>query len=262
MHTLPRSSMFVTKSPIGRVLNIVVGTVAGMAAVLFSCSYWVNSHKLAASPSLHAPSNPTRTARAELAAVGLSPDVLCAAGLTSQQAASVVGNAMAHLAEHGEDLALAIAAHTTAKAEVERLERVTVLGMASQQEAADLAAARQSLVGATSAMTSARAALFDAATQGLSASTKALIQRFHAHRGRDVHMKYLGADRSEAEWRALREALANVSIAARRNEAVDSVSASIVAAEDSTEETIRASASLLNLEDVRASWRSATSIGN
>lgn len=260
MKTSPRQSNLKTSSRVGRVANIAIGVVAGGVAILASCNYLVNNLEPAANPSMHRPSNPTRASRAQLMAVGLAPEVLCAAGLTAQQAATVAANGLAHLDEHLNDLTAADAAMTTSGTSVARLERLVMQGKATQQDRTDLGTARASQVSATSAWSSAQAALFNAATDGLSGGTKTLIQRIHANRDKDVPLKYRGTERTEAQWVALRDAISNQAIAARLNETLESASANLLAAEGATEETIRATAAMSNLTDVRTSWRAAAAV--
>lgn len=260
MKTSPRESKPITVNRAGRVANIAIGVIAGGVAILASCSYWVNSQEPAANPSMHRSSNPTRTVRAQLMVAGLAPDVLCAAGLTAQQAAAVAANGLEHLDEHLGDLTTADAAMATAGASVARLERLVMQGRATEQDITDLGSARTSLASAVSARATAQTALFNAATDGLSGGTKTLIQRIHANRGKEVPLKYHGTERTEAQWMALREAISNQAIATRLSEELESASATLLTAEGATEETIRATSALANLTDVRTSWYAAAAV--
>lgn len=247
----------------GRVISWVVGSAAGVAALILGCE--VTSRTLPApvsSPTLLSMStNPTRTCRAQLSAAGLSAENLCAAGLSAQQSADVAEAGLEYLEEHGTSLAAAQTALTEAAEEVDRLEGLAMRGRATEQDRTDLATARTALASAVSGVASARAALFEAATDGLSGGTKTLIQRFHANRDRTVPLKYRGADRTEAQWVSLRDALSDLEIASRKSEEPASASASLVSTENATEETIRATAALANLAEVRTSWLAAACVG-
>lgn len=251
----------ITGNRAGRVAHMAIGIIAGGVVILASCSYYMERLPDSSSGfSMHRLSNPTRTIRAQLMAAGLSPDVLCAAGLTAQQAEDVAEHGLAHLDENLEDLTTADAALAAASADVTRLERLAMQGRATEPQMTELATARASLASALSARATAQTALFNAATDGLSGGTKTLIQRFHAHRTMEVPLKYRGTERTEAQWIALRDALSNQAIATRLNEELESASATLLAAEGATEETIRATAALANLADVRTAWYAASAV--
>ncbi|CAG0985561.1 hypothetical protein PHYC_02003 [Phycisphaerales bacterium] len=243
------------KLTLGRVTNIALGAIAGSAAILASCSYWYNSYERKPSPSVHVTSTP-RSMRATLISAGLAPDVLCAAGLTTQQVTTVVGAGREFLTDHLGDVETANASFAEASTDVNRLERLAQQGKATEQDRTDLGTARTSLASAVTARESALAAVFNAATESLTANQKALIQQFQANRGQSVPLKYRGTSRTDAEWVRLRDAVSNQAIATRRGEDLDGTSAQILS-DANTAETVRAAAAVAGLTDVRAAWQSA-----
>lgn len=239
----------------GRVLNIALGVVAGSVAILASCSYWYGSFERKPSPSVHTASTP-RSARATLISAGLSPEVLCAAGLTSQQVASVVASGREYLADHLTEVEGANASFASASADVVRLERLAQQGKAGQQDLAELTAARANLAAAVAAKESELAEVFNAATEGLSTEERALVSQFHANRSREVPLKYRGTMRTDEEWVRLRDAASSQAIAVRRGEEIDAASAQILS-DANTAETVRAASAIAGLASIRTAWQAA-----
>ena len=150
--------------------------------------------------------------------VGLGPEALAAAGASAGQTTALVEAARGYLIDHQGDLDLADAA---AKRERDRLERLVRSGTGTGDDVTALAQARVLLANARAQRAAKLGALLDAATAGLSGQRRAALDSFSANAPWKQPIEFLAVDRDQQEWVALREALANERIAAKRQEAPD-----------------------------------------
>jgi hypothetical protein len=146
-------------------------------------------------------------------AAGLSPRTLAAAGvgqgsiLATLQAAADQMNAA--------PIALDIAEETRSAARVtaDALAQKIQSGKASQEEIASYPAAKSALESAEAACLSVIDGYFTAATANLTSNQRAALVTIRANKAWSFPEEYLVVNRSEADWIALRDALANERIA-------------------------------------------------
>jgi hypothetical protein len=153
--------------------------------------------------------------------VGLGPEPLAAAGVNAAQTRALVEAARLYLIDHQVDLNLADAAFASAKREHSRLERLVRSGTGTDDDVTALAQARVLLANARAQRAAELGALLDAATAGLSGQRRAALDSFSANAPWKQPIEFLAVDRDQQDWVALREALANERIAAKRQEAPD-----------------------------------------
>lgn len=149
----------------------------------------------------------------KLLRAGLHPRALCAAGLTSgiilpslQAAADAMNSAPS--AMDNADLSYA-----SSRVAADALARKIQAGKASQEEIASYPALRTALESAVAARQTVLDGYFSAATANLTANQRAALTNIRANKGWELPAEYLVANRAEAEWVALRDALANERIA-------------------------------------------------
>jgi hypothetical protein len=135
---------------------------------------------------------------------GLHADSLLAAGVSSAAFPGIVSGVREYLVAHPEQMRTLDAQVDTARRPARRPQSETPppQGTVTVDQAN---AARDAFY----------AAIFDAATTSLSQEQKSMLRAQKQNKGKSVPAKYLVADRSDAEWVALREALTDQRIAAR-----------------------------------------------
>ncbi|MCW5775663.1 MAG: hypothetical protein KIS87_04355 [Phycisphaeraceae bacterium] len=224
-------------------LPILLAFLAGGALLLASLG---SSGVLFLPRHAEEPAAPTAV---ELAAalhrVGLSPERLAAAGLTANETSALVRDAAAHLdGERFQALKQADAAVREASRDVQRLERLARSGRAAGNDLGDLTTARATLAAAESTLGSALGAFYEAAAGGLAGPKAARLATLRANAGWDLPVQYLAASRSEAEWVALRDALASLRICERLGEDPHHGCTTLVAQADADSSVANAKAAL------------------
>lgn len=247
----------------GDTARVVVNTallLAFVAASVVGCGYYLAAHRGAHTGPSAFGSRPTPDATAELAgalgACGLDAPSLAAAQVAPAAVPGVVQDVRSHL-EGANFAAIADARHET-RAALERLEASIQSGSATEQEEQSVAAARTAAAGAEAAFQTALGAVFEAGVAGLSPAQRTSLARIRANREYRVAVKYLGAERSEAGWVALREATAAMAIAASHG---TNASQNAVALAGEADEGSSAAASGLSLlPQVRAAWNAEVGV--
>lgn len=202
----------------------------------------------------------TTTKRAALIRAGLGAEALAAAGLTSQQASTLVGHGESLLAGEPTRLSAADAAYSSARVTKDALERKIQSGLATQEEVASFASASSALASAEADRAAALASLVDAATASLSEGQRALLSTMHSNRERGLSPAFLTVNRTDAEWLALRNALSNEVISARNGDEANATCQSLLSTVRANETVAAAkSAHDANLATVTSAWDSATS---
>ena len=203
-------------------------------------------------------STPSRgQARAALSMVGLSPQYLAAAGLSESQATALVVNAKAYLSQHGDTFFGA--------ADEVRARLIGCTTAASARSGAALAGQsprqrwtpRTRLASATSAKATVIDGLIGAATEGLPRTAVATLATLRANRQKELPTKYLAANRTKAEWAALRDALANQRISARSGEPTDAGCQRLIAETDAQTAVASAASGLEKAAAIRTAWDAA-----
>ena len=163
---------------------------------------------------------------------GLTPDALASAGLTTGQAATVV-TAMAEAISGAPSILDSIDFEVgTARAIAEPLGSRVAAGIASETEKAAWQSAKQAFATADAARESLLASLRESATASLSVAERAAVQsiRDTSEVWRSIPAPYRVVARSEADFLALREALAQERIALKTGQAIPVAAAERLAA--------------------------------
>lgn len=195
--------------------------------------------------------------REALSLAGLNAQGLAAAGVQQSQVSVLVGNVRSHLAENGEQFSAALASYRQSSLQVQRLERRVRSGVAPAEEVSALASARASLASAVSARDTAIANTFTAATANLSGSSIETLTTIRANRGREVPVQYAVVTRTDEQWTALRDALANVRISGRLGDTADSGCTQFLANASAESGVVAANSGLENLAGVSSAWNTA-----
>lgn len=248
----------------GGVANIALGAIA---LVVFLAVGVVSIPKLGGSGSgsgtgelaVSVPPTPHEVAVA-LTRVGLDAASLTAAGLTVNQITSLVSDAEEHLMEHMDALRLADEGWSNARRDADRLEALIRAGGGSGEDVQALATARATLATKASERDALLSGLFAAATGESAQGAAELLTTMRANReaGWEVPQQYLTMTRTQLEWVQLREALANLRIAAQLGEEPDQACSTLVGTCNAAGNVANAKTSLdANLATNAAAWTAA-----
>lgn len=206
-----------------------------------------------------------RSSAQVLERAGLGADVLAASGVNGEQVNAIVQAAAAEASQRASSLETADTAVRTSRGDVDRLTRIVQAGASSEQQRAELAAARSALSSAQNARDTALAAIFSAGTGVMSPSQARIATAIHANRHWGLAMHHLAADpqsRSEADWVALRDAISCRCACGQCGEDVPEAATAAIAASESITDVAAAKASLTNtLAPVTLAWNNAVSGG-
>lgn len=142
----------------------------------------------------------------EVAALGYSPQNLCAAGLNSNQTEEFLSLAIDEIGEQWDDLSSIRATIQTTATEIRRLERLVSQGHATTHDRDQLATARQSLTTAQSSLGAIQAAIRVEAEAMISGSQQAKLDQLIANNSLPIPTKYHVLDKSTTEWVGFRKA--------------------------------------------------------
>lgn len=194
-------------------LVALTGGIATLAVLSFTTSR--STHATAAVAVKHVVSS--ADVKRWVLSLGLDPETLTAAGVTTMQLSTLVQQATDYLETHSDDLRQAQSAAAAAlKAAASSKE---------PEQAASLKAAADAAVANRDTKVSA---FFAATTNGLSAEVIAAIHAIKANRSTGLPMKFLVKNRSPEEWASIRDSMAALKTAADRGEPVPSEAESIV----------------------------------
>ena len=150
----------------------------------------------------------------KLIRAGLDAKALCAAGVAPGAILSVLQSAADNINGAPTALDSADAGFATSNNTADALVRKMQSGKASQEEIASYPAAKTALLSAQGAQQSVLDGYFSAATANLSNAQRLALTNIRANKGWELPTEYLVVNRTETEWVALRDALANERIAA------------------------------------------------
>lgn len=189
---------------------------------------------------------------------GLDPDSLAAAGVTSGEIATVVADAETYIDANSSELSGADSHYVTLRSEVDALRRKVRSGQASIEEIASLATKQDELATAASDRESAIEAIFDAATDSLSAGEKTALANIQANRSWATAIEFLVINRTDQQWLALTEALTNEAVATEEGTSVETACASLLLTERAKSEVSSAKTSFdANASAVASAWDTA-----
>jgi hypothetical protein len=189
---------------------------------------------------------------------GLGPVELAAAGVTDEQATTVAQNLLAEWNSVPTALPDAQASYVAAKQQGQRLQRLIHSGRASDKEVSAYGSAQATLAKAEAAREAALDSLFMAGVASLSEAQVACLSTLRDNSEQTTDLEFRVVDRTEAEWLALDNALANERIAADYGETPASDCVTHLAAQRSDKAVATARSSCeAHVESVRVAWNAA-----
>ena len=239
-------------------------SVLGLALVLLVVPLWWASRSVGSSVSDadHSGFVVPADFKVKLTRAGLDPAALAASGVAPGGVSAVLQAAADELNAHPGTLPTADASYAAARIESDRLRTQIQSGQASQEEIGSYQTQMANLSSATSARASALDAVFAAATASLTAPQRAALTQIRANRAvdhsRDFPIEFLVIERTEAQWVALRDALANEKLAIKYPDLLSEAAQSSLATWRSEPSVAAARTSFVaNLTAVTASWNTA-----
>jgi hypothetical protein len=205
------------------------------------------------------PPPPAQTEEAALLLrLGLGAETLCAAGVASEDVAGAIDAVFDEIVQKGSTMRELDAAYAAARGDRDSLRRKVRSGLASAEEVQQLAVAKASLATAESNRDAYLDALRGAALATLSAAESADVSQIVANSNWKFPTELLLEDRTEAEWVALRDALAAERIHLKAGETVPS---SVATALATARQTTEASTARTNLDTYLAAVQTAWNAG-
>lgn len=246
-----------------RIAAVHVGAVLAGGAVLLVGFGWSMLHgmpsSLLAPATSPLPVGNVPSAPEIMAAAGLTPEALTAAGASSNEVAAVATAVKAFAVEHGADLGTANESVLSAQARTDRLERLVQSGLASEPDLQALATAKADLATAQASRSSLRNAAFAAACAAIGEQKAALLAQIRSNAACGVPMQYRTVARSEQDWHALKRALASSNTAARCGQDADAACTALIASANAEQSTVAAAENLSQrLHENGVAWRQAT----
>jgi len=189
---------------------------------------------------------------------GLDAAALAAAGVPSQGIHAVLQAAADHMNASPTAISGSDASFASAQVEADSLRRKVQSGLATAEEVSTCQSAIAALASATSTRQSALDATFNAATAGLSSEVRARLSMIRSNRSWGLSLELLVVERTEAQWVALRDALANERITAELGEQPDSAATSLLTAARAHASVAAAKSALdSNTTSVTSAWNTA-----
>ncbi len=196
---------------------------------------------------------------------GLGADVLAAAGVSAEQVGAIVSAASAEAAQQAATIASADASARSSRGDVSHLTRIVQAGAGTEQQMASLATARTALAAAESSRNTALAAIFNAGVGAMSESQGRIAAAIRGNRHWGLALHHLAAStqaRSEADWVALRDAIACHCASERCGDEESSDATALIAASESVSDIAAAKTSLANNAGaVATAWNTAVAGG-
>jgi hypothetical protein len=270
MRIRPLSSSAAPRTRTGAALQIAAGAVAASALVWFGVAYdaaptaptapfpLAPSAAVSVRPDFEPPTN-VELADALLSS-GLGAPALTAAGLSGPQITTLVGRARTHLEAHIQELRDAeeqiIAAQTT----YDSLRRRIESGFGSQGDVANFVAATAALNEARASRQTVLNALIASSVAGLPFEVAATLATLRTNSGWELPTQYGVVNHGETDWIALRDAIANDTISARRGEDPDPDAHAYLLQAQADPTVAAATANLQNLAPLNLAWNQAVGI--
>ena len=220
----------VVRSPwlVALILSLLLG-----APLWYASCMRTNKSLVAAAPAMplqQPPAVPSTDVQDAMLRAGFDAKALTAVGLSANGTSAFVDAFRDAYGNQAAALDQADASFAAARVASDALRREIESGKGSAEDVtayqAQISAMNTASVARTSALNSARAP----AESLLSAEQRAQLARIRANKTWELPMQFLLVDRSEAQWVALRGALANEKIAPRYGEETAPAHASVLAA--------------------------------
>jgi hypothetical protein len=206
---------------------------------------------------------PAPLSRADLeiiaARAGITPDTLTAAGLGIPQVQRLVG--LLSTSAQGQLIALRTADDAAGRArdDRDRLARLITAGIATEQDRASLKSAKATLATAELTVRNCLDAIYNASCDGIDPSAKSMLDAIRTTdpAGRELPVEYRVGGRNEAQWVALRDALANERISAARREDPDPAATQLLSTIRAESAVAAARSNIANIAAVKSAWSAA-----
>jgi len=211
----------------------------------------------------HAPFLVPADFKVKLIRSGLGADALAAAGVAAVSVTPVLQAAADEMNAHPGTLPAADTSYTAARVESDRLRVIIQSGQASQEQIASYQTQMANLAAASGQRATALDAVFAAATANLSAPQRSALAQIRANRAvdhsKEFPIEFQVVERSEVQWVALRDALANEKQAIKYPDTLDEAAQSRLA---SARADPRVAAAIVSRnttqEAVTAAWNTAS----
>jgi hypothetical protein len=191
--------------------------------------------------------------------LGLSPEVLAAAGVSAQMTDGLLDEIDAYLEEHKSSLLAMISAFEQKKQAVSELAERVQTGSATQDEVSNLSTVQSQADQASSDLAAARGDLLASVTAGWSSDQRGAVTRILANRKFGLGVTYAAIPLNETGAVALRNALATERQANRASTEVPTEVASVLSQARATTEYQAAAAgvstSLVGIKSAWSSWQ-------
>lgn len=189
---------------------------------------------------------------------GLDADALAAVGVSANGVVNVLQPAADAINNAPSALSTADAAFAAARVESDRLQRLIQSGRGSSEDVTSYQTQSAVLATATSQRQSVLDGYFTAAIAGLSSDQRTQITRLRANRSWNLPLEFLVVNREQAEWVAVRDALANERISAKLGESPDESAQASLTTWRAVSAVSTAKSNLdANRATVRAAWNTA-----
>lgn len=232
----------------GNILSLTLGAI--VLGILVAVPAMMTSHSTASAPT-------STQLGVALYQAGLDPEALAAAGVQAAQVPTFIAEADTVLTNRLDQLILAQQDHAQAQRQVQQLRRAIRAGVAEEGAVAALATAESNAATAQATLDSIEDELFAVATNHLESNQISLLGTIQSNRRWHLPIQYAVRDRTEPEWVALRNALANVRISNQAGEEPDPASSALVAGENSRPDVAQAAVYLdTRLSAIQAAFNS------
>lgn len=240
-------------------------SLLGLALVFLAVPLWWAGSRVgdAASDAEHAPFVVPADFQVKLLRSGLGADAIAASGVASGSVLNLLQAAADELNAHPSTLDAADTAYGAARVESDRLRAKIQSGQASQEEIASYQTQVSNLAAATAQRQTTLDSVFAAATANLTSPQRAALTRIRANRAvdhsKEFPIEFLVVERTEAQWVALRDALANEKQAVKYPDTLNEAAQTLLASARGDASVASARASLTsNLASVTSSWNTAS----
>lgn len=232
------------------------GAIQSVALMVVSLGAlgWVGYNLVPSNFHASAPSLPTSprpqsamTAGHWLGVLGMESDALAAAGVNAESAGLILEDLQAYMDENGQAFLDAIDARNAAMKLADSDTRMVRAGKAPEADV--IARNANTLASATASRDAHWTAALTAASARLTDNQRAGLAAIRANPGREVPAAYRLAQRSDAQWVELREALTAERQAAERGEPAPAQTQAVLTAVRAEPATAAALANAANLGD-------------
>jgi len=211
-------------------LALTVAIPLGASAWYASCARTTTSLSAAAPNAMQLPAPGAEAVEGAMLLAGLDARALTAVGLAAQSAAGFVDEFRDEYATQASALDQAESRMAAARVSSDALRRKIQSGKGSPEDVTAYQAALAELTSATALKEAALAACRAPAEALLSQAQREQLARVRANEHWQLPTEFLLVDRTESQWVALRDALANEKIAPRYGEETAPQHASVLGA--------------------------------